>query len=81
MQSTTIPEQTLHAVSGLTPQADTQPQDCPACRVVGTAALAGLGIHVLNQSRAHQPPSLTGKRIMGGLGVCFLIGSYLHWTK
>ncbi|KZT63107.1 hypothetical protein DAEQUDRAFT_734204 [Daedalea quercina L-15889] len=81
MQSTTVPEQTSHVASGSTPHADAQSQDCLACRVVGTAALAGLGIHALNQSRAHQPGSLMGKRIMGGLGMCFMIGSYLRWTK
>ncbi|KZT63298.1 hypothetical protein DAEQUDRAFT_680628 [Daedalea quercina L-15889] len=81
MRSTSIPEQTSHAAPGLTPRTDNQARDCLGCRVVGTTALAGLGIHALNQSRAHQPGSLMGKRIMRGLGVCFLIGSYLRWTK
>ncbi|PSS34081.1 hypothetical protein PHLCEN_2v1875 [Hermanssonia centrifuga] len=45
-------------------------QDCLACRIVGTAALGGVGIYALNQSRAHAPGSIVGKRIMAGLGVC-----------
>ncbi|PCH37575.1 hypothetical protein WOLCODRAFT_84404 [Wolfiporia cocos MD-104 SS10] len=47
-----------------------QYQDCLACRVIGTAALGGAGIYALNQSRAHQPGSMVGKRIMAGVGVC-----------
>ncbi|KAI0330038.1 hypothetical protein GY45DRAFT_1346206 [Cubamyces sp. BRFM 1775] len=57
------------------------PKDCLACRVVGTAALGGVGIYALNQSRAHAPGSVVGKRIMAGLGVCFLVASALRWTK
>ncbi|KAK7689920.1 hypothetical protein QCA50_006559 [Cerrena zonata] len=56
-------------------------EDCLACRVIGTGALAGVGIYALNQSRAHAPGSLIGKRIMAGLGVCFLAASALRWTK
>ncbi|CCM05387.1 uncharacterized protein FIBRA_07603 [Fibroporia radiculosa] len=58
-----------------------QPQDCLACRVIGTAALGGVGIYALNQSRAHQPGSVVGKRIVAGLGVCFLVASALRWSK
>ena len=46
------------------------PKDCLACRVIGTAALGGVGIYALNQSRAHAPGSIAGKRVMAGLGVC-----------
>ena len=46
-----------------------RPQDCLACRVIGTAALGGVGIYALNMSRAHAPGSLVGKRIMAGVGV------------
>ena len=46
-----------------------KPQDCMACRVIGTAALGGVGIYALNMSRAHAPGSLVGKRIMAGVGV------------
>ncbi|KZT01314.1 uncharacterized protein LAESUDRAFT_664173 [Laetiporus sulphureus 93-53] len=56
-------------------------QDCLACRVIGTAALGGVGVYALNQSRAHQPGSIVGKRIMAGLGVCFLIAGAMRWTK
>ncbi|KAI9070365.1 hypothetical protein FKP32DRAFT_1608077 [Trametes sanguinea] len=57
------------------------PQDCLACRVIGTVALGGVGIYALNMSRAHQPGSMVGKRIMAGVGVCFLVASALRWTK
>ncbi|KAI0654168.1 hypothetical protein C8Q70DRAFT_926329 [Cubamyces menziesii] len=56
-------------------------KDCLACRVVGSVALGGVGIYALNQSRAHAPGSVVGKRIMAGLGVCFLVASALRWTK
>ena len=45
-------------------------QECFTCRVIGTAALAGTGVYALNQSRAHAPGSVVGKRIMAGVGVC-----------
>ncbi|KAI0788231.1 hypothetical protein C8Q74DRAFT_1328775, partial [Fomes fomentarius] len=60
------------------------PQDCLACRVIGTVALGGVGMYALNQSRAHAPGSVVGKRIMAGVGVCeagFLVGSVLRWNK
>ena len=47
-------------------------QDCLACRIVGTAALGGVGVYALQQSRPHAPGSVVGKRIMAGLGVCAL---------
>ncbi|KAJ3551119.1 hypothetical protein NM688_g4917 [Phlebia brevispora] len=56
-------------------------EDCLPCRIVGSAALGGVGIYALNQSRAHQPGSIVGKRILAGLGVCFLVASALRWTK
>ncbi|KAI1790076.1 hypothetical protein LXA43DRAFT_530342 [Ganoderma leucocontextum] len=56
-------------------------QDCLACRVIGTGALAGVGIYALTMSRARAPGSVIGKRIMGAVGVGFLIGSYFRWTK
>ncbi|EIM82501.1 uncharacterized protein STEHIDRAFT_29839, partial [Stereum hirsutum FP-91666 SS1] len=43
-------------------------QDCMSCRIIGTGALAGVGIAALNKSRAHQPGSLMGKRLMAGMG-------------
>lgn len=54
-------------------------EDCLACRVIGTGALAGVGIYALNQSRAHAPGSLIGKRIMAGLGVCTCISITLTY--
>ncbi|KAH9847004.1 hypothetical protein C2E23DRAFT_788163 [Lenzites betulinus] len=56
-------------------------KDCLACRVIGTGALGGVGVYALNQSRAHAPGSVVGKRIMAGVGVCFLVASALRWTK
>ena len=38
-------------------------------RVIGTGALGGVGVYALNQSRAHAPGSVIGKRIMAGVGV------------
>ncbi|KAL6306883.1 hypothetical protein BKA93DRAFT_728512 [Sparassis latifolia] len=66
---------------GAETQAAPKPQDCLACRVIGTGALGGLGVYALNQSRAHMPGSIAGKRVMAGLGVCFLVASALRWTK
>lgn len=51
-------------------------EDCMSCRLIGTGALAGVGIYALNQSRAHAPGSLIGKRIMAGVGVCTYISSH-----
>ncbi len=48
----------------------TRPQDCLACRVIGTAALGGVEIYALNMSSAHTPGSVVGKRIMAGVGFC-----------
>ena len=74
-----------------------KPEDCLACRVIGTAALGGVGVYALQQSRAHAPGSVVGKRIMAGVGVCeyaldcgiiarltlpgFLVASALRWSK
>ncbi|KAI8972425.1 hypothetical protein BD414DRAFT_218723 [Trametes punicea] len=57
------------------------PKDCLACRIIGTVALGGVGIYALNQSRAHAPGSVLGKRIMAGVGICFLVASALRWTR
>ncbi|KDQ19557.1 hypothetical protein BOTBODRAFT_153491 [Botryobasidium botryosum FD-172 SS1] len=57
-----------------TPQAPLQAPrklgDCTACRVTGTVALTGLGLHCLNQSRRHAPGSVGGKRVMAAVGLC-----------
>ncbi|EJF59627.1 hypothetical protein DICSQDRAFT_64674 [Dichomitus squalens LYAD-421 SS1] len=60
--------------------AQTEFQDCLTCRIIGTGALAGVGIYALRMSRAGAPGSPVGKRIMGGVGIGFLIGSYFRWT-
>jgi hypothetical protein len=44
--------------------------ECLSCRVIGTGALAAVGVYALDMSRAHKPGSVMGKRIMGGVGVC-----------
>ena len=40
-----------------------------SCKVIGSTSLAAVGVYALNQSRAHQPGSLIGKRIMAGVGI------------
>ncbi|KAH9915217.1 uncharacterized protein B0H18DRAFT_886137 [Fomitopsis serialis] len=81
MQSVPATETSSYAGSASSVPPGPQPQDCLACRIIGTGALAGVGVHALNLSRAHQPGSPMGKRIMAGLGVCFLAGSYMRWTN
>ncbi|KDQ57697.1 hypothetical protein JAAARDRAFT_114147, partial [Jaapia argillacea MUCL 33604] len=56
-------------------------KDCLTCRIIGSGALGAVGIYALNQSRAHQPGSVVGKRIMAGVGVCFLVGSVIRWSS
>ncbi|KAG1838393.1 hypothetical protein DFJ58DRAFT_814257 [Suillus subalutaceus] len=53
--------------------------DCMTCRVIGSGAFAATGIYALRMARPSTPGSIVGKRIMGGLGVCFLVGSALRW--
>ena len=45
-------------------------EDCFSCKLIGTAALGAVGIYALNQSCAHQPGSVMGKRIMASIGIC-----------
>ena len=45
------------------------PKECLTCRVIGTGALAGVGIYALQASRPHAPGSIIGKRITAGVGV------------
>ena len=45
------------------------PKECLTCRIVGTGALAGVGIYALKASRPHAPGSVIGKRITAGVGV------------
>ncbi|KAI5118196.1 hypothetical protein M0805_005550 [Coniferiporia weirii] len=54
-------------------------QECLSCRIIGSGALGAVGVYALNQSRAHQPGSLAGKRVMAGVGICFLAASYVRW--
>ncbi|KAG2126488.1 hypothetical protein BD769DRAFT_799917 [Suillus cothurnatus] len=53
--------------------------DCMTCRVIGSGAFAATGIYALRMTRPSAPGSIVGKRIMGGLGVCFLVASALRW--
>lgn len=46
--------------------------ECLSCRLIGSTALAAVGLYALNQSRRHQPGSLIGKRIVAGVGCCRL---------
>ncbi|KAI0783440.1 hypothetical protein C8Q75DRAFT_725843 [Abortiporus biennis] len=75
--TTTVPTQNSNSSSDV----QSGPKDCLTCRIIGTAALAGTGVYALNQSRAHAPGSIIGKRIMAGVGICFLVGSAFRWTK
>ncbi|KAI0725851.1 hypothetical protein C8Q72DRAFT_849326 [Fomitopsis betulina] len=81
MQPASGVERSSPASSDSSSKVDPEYRDCLPCRVIGTAALAGLGIHALNQSRAHQPGSLMGRRVMAGVGVLCLFGSYLRWRN
>lgn len=54
-------------------------KDCLVCKVIGSTAFAATGLYALHASRASAPGSVIGKRIMGGLGICFLIGSVMRW--
>ncbi|TDL22631.1 hypothetical protein BD410DRAFT_722615 [Rickenella mellea] len=54
--------------------------ECFTCRVIGSGALAGVGMYALQQSRAPQVrTSVLGRRIFVGIGVGFLIGSVARW--
>ncbi|KAI0321225.1 hypothetical protein OF83DRAFT_371751 [Amylostereum chailletii] len=57
------------------------PQDCMACRVIGTASLGTVGLYALHQSRAHQPGTIFGKRIMAGVGILFLGASAVRLLR
>jgi Domain of unknown function (DUF4536) len=75
------PSSTSPNDSQIPPQtpSQTRPTDCLSCRIIGTGALGATGMYALNQARAHQPGSVFGKRIMGGVGVLFLLGSVVRW--
>jgi hypothetical protein len=47
-----------------------QDPECITCKIIGSAAFAGVGIYALQMSRARAPGSVVGKTIMGGVGVC-----------
>ncbi|KAJ8584952.1 hypothetical protein M405DRAFT_773507 [Rhizopogon salebrosus TDB-379] len=53
--------------------------DCLSCRIIGSGAFAATGVYALRMARPSAPGSIVGKRIIGGLGVCFLVGSVLRW--
>lgn len=58
------------------------PQECLTCRIIGTGALAGVGIYALQASRPRAPGSVIGKRITAGVGVgkCLVL-PYLRLTE
>ncbi|KAI0793070.1 hypothetical protein BC629DRAFT_1592978 [Irpex lacteus] len=57
------------------------PKECLTCRIIGTGALAGVGMYALQASRPHAPGSIIGKRITAGVGVGFLIASAFRWMN
>lgn len=61
-----------------------QPQvkeDCFTCKIIGSAAFAGVGVYALQMSRARAPGSVVGKRIMGGVGVCEFFPVNRSWNQ
>ncbi|KAI0088639.1 hypothetical protein BDY19DRAFT_994017 [Irpex rosettiformis] len=57
------------------------PKECLTCRIIGTGALAGVGLYALQASRPHAPGSVIGKRITAGVGVGFLIASVFRYAQ
>ncbi|KIM54973.1 hypothetical protein SCLCIDRAFT_330811 [Scleroderma citrinum Foug A] len=66
--------------SSPTLQQSSSQQDCLTCRIVGSGAFAATGLYALHASRASAPGSIIGKRIVGGVGICFLIGGIMRWN-
>ncbi|RPD70688.1 hypothetical protein L226DRAFT_447851, partial [Lentinus tigrinus ALCF2SS1-7] len=58
----------------------TRIQNSTMCNILGKPAACVVGIYTLNRSRVHAPGSVVGKRLMAGMGVCFLVASGLQWT-
>ncbi|KII92011.1 hypothetical protein PLICRDRAFT_36781 [Plicaturopsis crispa FD-325 SS-3] len=56
------------------------PEECLTCRTIGAGALGAVGVYALRMSRASAPGSPGGKRVMAGLGICFLGAGVLRWT-
>ncbi|KAL5506926.1 hypothetical protein ACEPAH_6382 [Sanghuangporus vaninii] len=60
-------------------------QECLSCKVIGTAAFGAVGVYALRQSRVPvdhpgAPKGPVARRIMAGVGFCFLGLSFLRWT-
>lgn len=53
-------------------------EDCPSCRMVGSATFATVGTYALWQSRAAAPGSPSQRRIVAGLGLGMLHSYYIH---
>ena len=48
------------------------PQECLTCRIIGTGALAGVGIYALQLARPAQPGPPAVKRVYTGIGILML---------
>ncbi|KIO30903.1 hypothetical protein M407DRAFT_20025 [Tulasnella calospora MUT 4182] len=49
------------------------PKDCLPCRIVGATALVGTGLYGLGAARPGKPGSPLERRIMGVVGVGFIL--------
>ncbi|KAH8119628.1 hypothetical protein DFH11DRAFT_1723127 [Phellopilus nigrolimitatus] len=67
----------MDAQSGAQPR---EREECLSCRLIGSASLGAVGAYALHQSRAHQPGSRVAKRVMAGVGISFLVASYVRWN-
>ncbi|KAH6914213.1 hypothetical protein BKA70DRAFT_1558206 [Coprinopsis sp. MPI-PUGE-AT-0042] len=56
-------------------------KDCLTCRVVGTGTFLGVGGYALWQSRSVAPGTPMQKRFLALMGIGFLAGGVLRWTK
>ncbi|KLO06850.1 hypothetical protein SCHPADRAFT_837465 [Schizopora paradoxa] len=54
-------------------------RECFSCRLIGAGSLGLVGVYALHSARPSQPGSPLGRRFMAGLGVCFLVASYMRW--
>jgi hypothetical protein len=56
-------------------------EDCPSCRIVGSATLATVGTYALWQSRASAPGSPGQRRVVAGLGLGMLLSITLIFLR
>ncbi|KAL5484812.1 hypothetical protein ACEPAI_7454 [Sanghuangporus weigelae] len=62
----------------------TTQQECLSCKIIGTAAFGTVGLYALQQSRLPvgqkgAPKGPVARRVMAGVGLCFLGLSYIRW--